>query len=162
MKKKILYSSLAIILLLVFTSIGYFLSKITINSQSIPITSKSIDTKKSIYFEVNNFEIKYERNTLTSSSYEETYSGEGYIMAKGDPSKISKPYFVILNIVRVKGGNTSSNNDNYNATVLVKNGSGKFNTSDNKFYYQGSDDNARMVKPEYQLKIIGYVPISEQ
>ena len=113
-----------------------------------------------IKFEVSKFELNYNENIAEKDYlYSETYDGTGFIIASGDAQMVKKPYYVALQVEKVKGGESNPNNsDNtYINLILVTNGSGTFKTKDSNWH----KDN-KLAKPEYEFKIIGYIPIAEQ
>jgi len=51
-----------------------------------------------VKFEIKNFELKYKE-----SDYSKSYSGEGTVLAVGNPDATKSPYMVIVSIEKLKG-----------------------------------------------------------
>lgn len=110
--------------------------------------STATDTRPDIKFEVANFELNH-----NNSGVFESYSGKGTIIAVGKETLVKKPYLVLLEINRISGGSKDFTGTEYK-NVVVYNGIGQFSTYD-------SEINDKLIKPNYEFKIIGYMPYIE-
>lgn len=123
-------------------------------------TVMSVKEGVDIHFEVSKFEINYNENISDKDYlYSETYDGTGFVLASGNSEMVKKPYYVALQITKVKGGeaNPNSSDNTIIRMVMITNGSGTFTTVDSNWH-----KDKKMTKPEYKFKIIGFIPITEQ
>lgn len=117
---------------------------------------KLTPNNKDIKFELKNFELKYEKSDLKFAPSEQ-YTGKGNILAVGDPQLVKKPYMVLIKITRIKGGLETDTNKEYTSTLLVNDGIAEIATYDYHRLYDTEKDKP-FTKPEYQVKILGYIP----
>jgi hypothetical protein len=134
-------------------------TKAIVSSTSTPLPSDNFALKvNNIKFEVTSFVIKYEDSTKSDSEYIiENFDGNGIINATGDENLVKKPYSVLIEIKKISGGSKSVYNEGFR-TVIVNNGIGTFTTNDSLY----AKSVPRMVKPIYEINVIGYQPFIEQ
>lgn len=110
-----------------------------------------------INFELSSFTVDYKDDSSSTSEYiSEKFTGNGIINAIGDESLVKKPYQILIDVKKISGGTNSSYSEG-SQIVIVRNGIGKFTTNDSQFQKNAT----RLVKPVYDIKIIGYLPYVE-
>lgn len=119
--------------------------------------------KQNIKFEVQNFKIEYKSDS-SEISVNETYTGQGMIIATGDPRLVKKPYLVLIKITRIKGGLETDTDNIETYSVPVHDGTGIIKTYDSHYsisseYLPSSKLNPKFEKPEYKIEILGYLPL---
>jgi hypothetical protein len=100
-----------------------------------------------VKFEIKNFELKYKE-----SDYSKSYSGEGTVLAVGNPDATKSPYMVIVSIEKSKGGNAEDDQKTV-LVVPVIDGLGKITT------YTTATKKENLEKPEYKIEVNGYVQL---
>jgi hypothetical protein len=103
---------------------------------------------KGVTFEIKEFHVTYSDTALSKS-----YSGQGTILAVGDPETVKKPYIVLVKYEKVKGGNPTEEKKGV-LTVNVFDGIGEVTTYDSTF-----KKGDKIEKPEYKFEVVGYIPL---
>lgn len=116
--------------------------------------------KQNIKFEVQNFKIEY-KSDVSEISTNETYTGQGIIIATGDPRIVKEPYLVLIRITKTKGGLETDTDNIKTYTVPVYGGTGIVETYDSHYsisstYLPSPKLNPKFEKPEYKIEILGY------
>ncbi len=108
-----------------------------------------------IGFEVKEFTLdhKEDRSSIFRS---ESYTGRGTIAAVGDPELVKKPYLVVVQLTKVKGGRETDTEKVSTRIIEVVNGIGQITTFDNMW---GKE---KLEQPEYKIDIIGHVQLTSQ
>lgn len=149
-----------ILIITLLALVGCEASPQSLNSPPTPtntiqaiVASSTSETPKNIEFKISSFTIDYKKES-NASFFDETYTGNGIVTATGDPSLVNKPYYLLLQIKKVKGGDKRTFETHEN--IVVMNGIGRFTTTDWSY-----DKTVILEKPEYDIKIIGYIPYNE-
>lgn len=96
-------------------------------------------------FEVVNFSMESETTEYTYTANSISYTGTGLITTQ----EKNGVYLVALKRILKSGGEEDSEKEYY-TTVMVSNGKGEFSTFD-------MGDEGKIIKPEYEFEILGYI-----
>jgi hypothetical protein len=122
------------------------------------VNKEVIVQENEISFEISPFSYNHETSD-SERTYSDTYEAIGRIVAKGNEEVTNKPYMVLIEVTRIDGSEHEELRTSGVGVrnVLVFEGEGKFSVSDSVFFFS-NDNKFQLEKPEYEAKVIGYIP----